>query len=794
MQDQFEPSGELAVSSGERSFIVSLLVDWDRDGSYDHALSDMSAFVSSATTDRSLNQSTAAELSVVVSGEDDDGRSLTSVFSPFQINSPFWGARLIGCEVTYQLGIDTPLGVLWYPQFVGNIRRISPDRGSNSVEITALDRVEALRKPIIVPPWAVSEQHVAIGRLESQLFKSHFFIDHALRQCETSTSPWRPITKDEAGGSNFSGCQIFITGNGGMSPCIGWNDNPTIQEYPNSEAGVLAYEAIGETHPFAPDTTVKPDVFAAMGDRTDQDFLLYWVRDREAINGLASHVLGFTLIQTGAQDGNYWSTGGPVRVLLCKSNNFIQMEIWIDDGDVWTEWHRTGSVPMDWIGPTIAIPAGPLCQIHVAWDAFNAAGPIAYIAAGATNSGVVDLGAPMAFVGGNDAGAGHVWVGRQVAMQDIYFNSTNFGGIGSGVSFKPKPAKYAASVDQGLNRISFVPEQGKPQAWDFIKQIADTESGAVFWDEEGRFRFWNFDRIRNLKKTIVREISIDDLTQLGMDNTIDSVRNVYAVVKSKARAVVTTAYESRDINEFYVPAGTEKKFRLYLDSTQSPRPEGLPRYKDTSGDPVGVWNDDVTHGYVFQWYTGTWNEAVTGNTAGVDINCYYDEDGSVIVKIWNGWAQPVRLARGNGDDSYPAFRLGGSRILFYDDFTDVYDNETSIEKFMPQTLDMSGDWVQEYIDHNGLISRLLTKTSAPAPIADSITIAGDPRLQMGDTVRLKDDDGFGPRFDMQILGIRRAFTVDSGLTDNLTVELLPASGIWDDPIYGIWDETFMWGL
>jgi hypothetical protein len=795
MQDQFEPLGESAVSSGERSFIVSLKVDWNRDGLFDHELSDMSRFVHSVSTDRSLQSSTAAELDVVLSGEDDEGRSLAFIFSPYNINSPFLNEDLIGCEVIYELGIDTPLGVLMYPQFVGNVRRISPDRGTNSVEITALDRVEVLRKPIILPPWAVSEQHVNIGRLESQLFKSSFLIDHAIRQCDTSTSPWRPITRDESGGDVDAGCQVFITGNGGMSPCIGWNDNPTIQEYPNSEGGVAAYETIGQTHPFAPDPTVKPDVFAAMGAFSDQDLLLYWVRDREAINSLASHTLGFTLIQGGTQWYDWWATGGPSRILLCKTNDFIQMDIWIEDGIAWTEWHRQGSSPLSLFGPDVTIPAGDLCQIHVAWDAFRFSGPEVYIAAGANNSGVVDLGDPISFVGGVDPGAGHVWVGRQSAMQDIYFNSTNFTGIGSGVNFKPRAAKYAASVDQGLNRISFTPDIGKPQAWNFVKEVADTERGAVFWDEEGRFRFWNFDRIQTLKNTIVRQITIDDLSQLTLESTLDSVRNVYAVEKSRARAVVTTAYESQDINEFYVPAGTTKRFRLYLDNTQSPRPERSLRYKDTSSDPVGAWNDDITHGYVFQWLLGTnWVEAVTGNTLGVDIDAFYDEDGSVIVKIWNGWGEPIRLARGNTDSSYPAFRLGGSKIIRYDDYVDVYQNDPSIAKFNPQTLEMSGTWVQEYIDNEGLITKLLGNTIGPEPVTDQITIAGDPRLQMGDTIRLSDDTGFGARLDMQILGIRRSFVVDAGVTDNLTVQLLPVSGIWDDPIYGLWDDTFIWGV
>src|SRR5689334_5225528 len=110
MQDQYEPLGESVVSDGERSFYVSLRVDWNRNGLYDHELSDMSRFVNTATTDRALEGtspmalslvegSAAAELSVILVGEDSEGRNLASIFSPYQINSPFWGKHVIGCEI-----------------------------------------------------------------------------------------------------------------------------------------------------------------------------------------------------------------------------------------------------------------------------------------------------------------------------------------------------------------------------------------------------------------------------------------------------------------------------------------------------------------------------------------------------------------------------------------------------------------------------------------------------------------------------------------------------------------------
>jgi len=807
MQDHGEPIAEVAVSSGERSFHVRLRVDWNRNGLYTHALSDMSRFVHTAVTDRALqgsapselgfvSGSAAAELRVTLAGEDSDGRSLASIFSPYQINSPFWVLEPVGCEVTYEIGIDCGglFGVLWYPQFVGQIRTLSPNRGLNNVEMTALDRVEVLRRPVIFPPWAVSEQQASQGFLLAQLMESHYIIDHALRQCDCSTSPYRPITPEEVGGNlQYAGTQVFITGNGGKLPVVGWEDNPTRQEYPDQEHGVVMYDAIGETHPLAPFPAVKPKVLAAVGNRPDQSMLIYWMRDQDRMNGIASSACGFTLIQGVGQEPSYWSTMSDTKIAAFRTRDEQEIQIYIDGGDIRTEWDRGGSSPDHVIGPDITLPNDGIVHVHVAWDVFNAAGPIAYIEANAVNSGVVDLGSPISFVTNNDELAGLVEIQRVVAMQDIYFTSSNFGGIGAGLGLKPKAAKYSASVDPGLNRLSDVPIRNKPEAWDVIKSVADAEMGSAFWDEEGRFVFWNFDTIATKRNSIVREITLDDLTSLDITRSLDSVRNVYAMDKSKARNVIAVIYESQDVNEFYVPAGTRKKFRLYLDDVVSAEPRFMDRYKTTGVDPVPTWTGEQFHGYVFQFYLGgAWVEADSAGTNGIEINSYYDEDGYIVVNIWNGFSVPVRCASGSGSSSQPAFRLGGSHIVRYDDKTDVTENSGSVTKYGHKILSLSGDWYQDESDANGLISKFLNHTSAPKPSSDTIMIAGDPRLQLGDTVRLKDKTGFGEYFDVQIYGINRTFSVDSGLTDNLSVQMVPAGGKWDDPVYGIWESTFVW--
>lgn len=809
MQDQFEPTGEIAVTDGERSFIVSLKVDWNRNGLYDHAMSDMSRYVYTATTDRALEGSSppelslvegsaSAELSVTLAGEDSNGRSLASIFSPYQINSPFWAKNIIGCEVKYELLVDTPLGILNYPQFVGNIRTISPDRGANSVEITALDRAELLRRPVGFANWAMSERHANEGKTAAQLMESHHMIDLALRQCDVSVSRFRPITSVEVGGDEnpLNGTQVFLTGNGGVTPLVGWMDNQTNQQFPNTEAGVLMYEAIGVPHPFTPDATKLPCVFSALGDVDNTDSLLYWARDRSKINTVAAHLMGFTLIQGVGQNPSYWSTMPDRMVMSVGLGNYHEMQIWMGAGQVWSVWRRNAPNPSPVVRTSskVNIPAGDYCDIHVLWDAYHPSGALVYVEADTNNNGLQTL-ASSAYAGVYDPFPGLTIVDREVAMQDVYYTSTNFGNIGGGTAFKPKPAKYAAALDRGLNRLSYMPINGMPEAWEVIKEVAAAELGSVFWDEEGRFTFWNFETVVNKRNTIAREITVDDLTALNITATIDSVRNIYAMQQTKARAVWNVAYESQDVDEFWIQAGQTRYFRLYIDDIVSPEPGLFVRYKTTGGDPVPTWDDNVEQGYVLQLWNGTFfQEAVTGNTAGLDIEAYYDTDGAVIVSIRNGFGEDARLASGNGNAGGPKMRMKGTHAIKYDDQTVATQDDASVAAFGPQSLQLSGPWYQDTSNFNNILGKFLAKTAAPSPTTDSITIVGDPRLQLADTVRIRDVTGFGERFDVQIYGIRRTFSVESGLTDTLSVEMLPPAGIWDDPIYGIWEQTFVWGV
>jgi hypothetical protein len=795
-----------AVEAAERKFHVLLRVDWNKDGGFAHAMSNMSPYVEELVVDRSLSgalpeelslvQGTAAaQLTMILTGEDDQGRNLVSLFSPYQINSPFWAKDVIGAEVSLHIGVETVLGIVWYPQFRGEVRTITPDRAENTVEITALDRVEKLRGPIRFAPWAVSEQHASKGLFQAQLMESHWVIDHCLRMSNCSTSPYRPITTEEIGsGPQWSTPAFYLSGNGGVVPNIGWMDNPNRQEFPAQESGDDMYAPIGQVHASAPEPTKKPLVVKGLGGDDDSDTMLYWVLDRNQIHSLASHLLGFTLIQSGP-NGSYWETMPDTEVMSCRLQDEVEISIWIGAGQVWSTWEREGSSPLLLSSPKVNIPSEGAVRIHATWDAFHSTGPKVYVGAGSNNSGTVDLGDPITWVYQVDELAGLVEIKRQVSMQDIHVTVTHWTAVGSGNAYLPKPAKYAASLDRGINRLSFLPDRDRNDAWEVIKEVAEAEAGAAFWDEQGRFRFWNFDTIQAKQNDIVKEVSLDDIQNLSVTSDLDSIRNTYSMAKKKARAVNwVNIYESQDVDEFYVPAVSRRRFTLYLNDVVSPEPRYLDKYRTIGSGSDPVWNDQVRHGYVVQFLIGgVWKEDAS-YTSGVDIISYYDRNGNIIIDIWNGYGVPARLASGDGTTNpRPALHLMGSKVVKYDEITSVTSDPGSVAAYGPRNLMLDGDWYQDASDSTSLPSKMLSKTVAPTPMSDSIRLPGDPRLQLCDVMRIRDTRGFGEYFDVQVSGIRRRFHVNEGLTDELSVEMLPPAGIWDDEFYGLWDDTFVWG-
>lgn len=803
MQTQGGTPAAVAIESPEREFVVRLLVDWDMDGGYGHPMSDMTKYLESASTDRSLQGSqsedlmiiegaSAAELTVTVAGEYED-LSLTSVFSPYQVRSPFWGHDTIGMEILFDIGVKTSLGTTWYPQFIGHIRTVTPDRGSNGVVITALDRVELLRRPVEFPAWGMfGPQRLQQGRVQAQLVDPQWVIDHCIRASDVSPTPWRPTTREENGlaDDDATGPQLWVSGVGGYLPSIGWLDNYDQHQFPDTEGGgPEMYETQGEPHPEA--AGPFPKNMTGLGT-SGNSLHKYWGSDRNRVNPVGIQVAGFTMITRGS-NATFYQTAATFKVMDIRLGGGTFLSLWIgDSGKFWSEW-TNGTVTIT--SDKVTIPTGGSSQRLVAmWDTFWGGGNVRhYTQAGSNVSGATwtNGGAHPTFPNTLDLFKGLVAVDQRIAFNDLFWTATNFGGLSvpSALSWGGRAATYAAELDEGLNRLSFLPSRKAEDAWNVITDVVAAEFGAVFWDEYGILKFWNQDRLEGLKSVIAKSVTLDEVSGLRITNHLDSVRNIWSLVNATKMTFDALTISPESVDEFYVPGVTRRVFTVNVDNAIMYHFSLAPRYSTTGTYPA--WSDNVTFGYVVQWLIGgVWQED-NSRVSGVDINAYMNHKGETQIEIWNGYAEPCRLATNGGA---PALHMNASRIIEDEPSTSSFKNLSSIAKYGGRNIVLNGRWHQEYTNQMGLVSDMLNKTTAPTPITDAITMAGDPRIQLGDTIRINDIDGFGERFDVQVYGINRQWSLNGGLSDTYTVELVrPGGSFWDDPIYGIWDDTFMWG-
>ncbi|GGU45955.1 hypothetical protein [Lentzea flava] len=826
MQTHGGSAADAAITATERYFRVDLRVDWARDGKYQHPLSDLSPFVTKVVTDRAfkgglpeelslVEGAGAAELDVDLQGEF-GGQQLDWILSPYNGRSQLFQWDLVGAELRYRLGIDTVIGTVWYDQFVGTIRSIVTDRGPGEARLSALDRVELLRVPVRFPRWALSEFWQVRGSEKIQHADGQWVIDHCLRHAGVSPTPWRPTRREDMGVARWKpgdgireNTQLWITGNGSYLPTIGWLDNFNAWTLPKDDAGEL-YSADAPLHPAAPAGSPKQQSFRVLPDT----FYKYWYGERTLTHPNGRTVVSFTLNTSGPEWDRYkkferWND----IIYICLGASY---EIFVSigqQGKVWTTFahkpNKNHPFEQYWPGPALTIPDEPNPRITVVWDPFADRGVSAYMQAGSARSGTdwSVVGTKIDFLNYDHPLTGLVHVNPAVSMSDIAVsNALNERGKppSNFLGWAGQPAKYTAVLDRSLNRLSHMPARHSDDAWEVIADVASAEMGAAYWDESGVFRFLNRDTLDTKAKQIVRKLTLDEVTGLKLEHTVDSIRNIYSIETTRKIAGAGRIFEAHSVDEFFIPRGEARRYQFSFDDVVCPDPGYVWRATtnpdNTQIDPKYgtryiVWGDFAEHAYIVQfWNTGgngRWQEN-DGAVDGVDILWNFDFEGNIIAGIFNGYGEDARLVA-NGTNQ-PALRVYGTKIYDNGRRTTEYSDATSVNRYGGRNLRLAGNWIQPPYNATGLITRLLAKTSRPIPFTDAITIAGDPRLQLGDTLRISDDQGYGAQIDVQIQGIRREWSVDDGLADTLTVETIlpPRTGLWDSPAFSRWDTTLIW--
>ncbi|HVV11573.1 hypothetical protein [Amycolatopsis sp.] len=797
-----ESAADKVIKSQERHFVASVWVDWDQDGSYGHVLSDLTPYVESVATDRSLKGSapeeimliegaSAAELDLTMSGEF-AGLPLTGVFSPYNGNSPLYNNDPMGAEITYALGVETVLGTVWYQQFIGNVRTITPDRGENTVQLTALDFVEKMRQPITFTPWAISEYWATRGRWRGQLCDTQWMLQACLLDAGASATPYMPGPYTA----------FWLPATGGHMPTLGILDNSPAQQFPYTEStGTEMYSFDGDPHPAAPEPTKRPLAFSAMGGE-DGRVNRYWKANRAQGSYDSVHVLGLTL---NTRSTGYQTIAAHAALKVWIGYNWA-VQLVIGTGQVWTELVDLTNGNVLGASAKLTIPTNGTSQrIWALWDntPWNSK-PRVSVSCGTLSTGAWATTAANALDNSgraDDQLEGLIETRHGCSINDYSYGVFFYDGSSG---YRPDPtlttwdranAWLPASLDSGLNRFTYTPVVHGDDAWEIVTGVAAAEYGSVFWDEQGKFHFWNYNTMKGKQSNLVRSLTLDEVSGLQITNTLDSVRNTWTVATKTRKAVAGTIYSSQSVEEFYLPANTSKSFVVNVDAV-SVEPWFLTQYTTQSnGNGVPIWNQDVTGGFIVAQYgdlgdgQGTrWYEVWYG--VNVSVVAYLNFSGQLTIQVSNGTTLPIRFST-NGQ---AALRIPGTTIVDRGSGSYTWSDQTSVQKYGTRNLKLEGDWYQDQFQSNNMLGVLGPRTTVPIPTTDAVTIAGDPRLQLGDCIEVRDPDGVGEQTKLQIYGIRREWSLDSGLTDTLTVEMLrpPRVGIWDSQQYGRWDETFIW--
>lgn len=155
-----------ALATGQkREFSVSLAFDWDRNGAYANANSDMSAVYESGVIDRQLSGSfpadmeitegyVAAQLDITVSGKLADNTPVWQAFSPYS-GYPLGSISIEGTPMRLDLIVQTSLGPVTIRQFTGFVFDALPSRANGNVVITCYDAGFILAALITLATWAV---------------------------------------------------------------------------------------------------------------------------------------------------------------------------------------------------------------------------------------------------------------------------------------------------------------------------------------------------------------------------------------------------------------------------------------------------------------------------------------------------------------------------------------------------------------------------------------------------------------------------------------------------------------
>lgn len=753
-------SGTLAaaISGSVRNPVYRAQVDWDKDG-YGPASSidNITGRIVSITVDRTLKGDlpdevrlvegyAAAQATIDLGGDPTRPTEADAArhFSRFNAASPLAGKNRLHRPFSLELGMRGTAGAEYLPAFTGLTSALPVDSGARSAQLVALDGAENLRAKINLPTVVADD----LGSVRPGLNGS-WLIDYVLRRNSIyATQPARASVRMLATmrGSAYPevGAISTVKGSVGVAAQFTTDDRlalgaATGEQYRYGPSGILSVnDAAGILVELAES---RIDTGGIIHLTNSADDVAVW---RDA--GTDKLMCGVRRNGGGSWDGTLLGPALPHTT----PGAYIGVHLAFAAGTVTVTWRVNATSTSGTITSASQSGRPPLTSVRVGEAPIATPGAAATLASGAL--GQVQVTA--------EATPG-TW----------------------GNTFVP-----TAVLDTSLNKITGILPTDARDSAGLITEVAAAEQGMFFFDEAGTARFrsrayW----ASTAGQTVVATLTATtNLTDLAYDDNLAGIRN-----KVTARAVPVVVGPVTDIWTS-PPGGTLPAYGslvLWVDFQATivgfdtlirqfygvARPHGQSRMRANT-NRAGDGTD---------WPTGGFSgriEQITSTTCKVTLT---NHNSTTLYLVEPGGAGGLVLA-----GRVVGQLLGGQTVTGNASGSAITaTDDASIVEHGEQALDLPDNpWRQDQDSVAGLVGEILGQTAWSRPVLTNVGIVGDPRLQLGDRVRIVDVQGIALDGEHWLTGIS---TTHSGgkLAQRVTARQATTTLLWD---VGRWDVN-VWG-
>lgn len=292
-----------------------------------------------------------------------------------------------------------------------------------------------------------------------------------------------------------------------------------------------------------------------------------------------------------------------------------------------------------------------------------------------------------------------------------------------------------AVLERSLLELTATPDIGNQDVWGAINECAAAELATVHFDEQGIFRYWTRKHVPATGLDPVQTVTAE--TSLMSLNLQSSMSQVYGRVTAASVPIVAD-----DPKMIYT--SSEPIFVNYVRFVTLPL--ATPATNVDRSFTYGV----QTNGSWFEasyWPDGG---APVLNPADISVQVWTQSATSITVRIVNNSPWAIYIVKSDG--------TGGLGIwgqpLVPDTSNVLIAEATDASSISTATLNLgSSAWRQQLDSSQAIVDSLITDVAHPRFVAAGITIPGDPRLQLGDRIKLQDHYGLQIDVPVTITGI-----------------------------------------